>query len=237
MKKLLLIVTIIASIQLQAQKMAKHTVQRHDNLFRISLQYNSTADDIIKANPHINPQKLKTGTVLIVPKDTKIRDAAFVASLLDEKPLPTPAVRAKATKSKKSSFKTDISAKAAIKPDNIMAPHPATEAVSDADDRPSSSTAQSFTSEGIQRRYEELKKIERQDNNVTIVDMNKINVNQVTGPDYAGSARQLSDAINSDRVIIVNLQIVLKDGTVKTYSDPEDQKRVLSQIAADLPVK
>ena len=87
MKKLLSILLLSAFIKLSAAtgEIVTHKVQEGENLFRISLMYNSTIDDITAANPSTNLKAVKQGMTINVPKDTKVRDAAFVANILNNK--------------------------------------------------------------------------------------------------------------------------------------------------------
>ncbi len=61
-----------------------HKIQQHETLFRISLMYNSTVNDIEKANPGVDAKHIRDGSVIRVPKNTKMRDPEFVASFLNE---------------------------------------------------------------------------------------------------------------------------------------------------------
>ncbi len=44
-----------------------HTVEKGETLLSIALKYSSSVKDIVAANPHVNPDALKTGTTLAVP--------------------------------------------------------------------------------------------------------------------------------------------------------------------------
>ncbi|MCW3125171.1 MAG: hypothetical protein JWO03_829 [Bacteroidetes bacterium] len=90
MKKLILFVALFTSIGLFAAKNVEsvnHKVQPKETLFRISLMYNSTVNDILEANPGLTAKTLAAGAVVKVPKDTKMRDPEFVATFLGEKPV------------------------------------------------------------------------------------------------------------------------------------------------------
>jgi hypothetical protein len=91
MKKLMFIAFLFAITESYAsvgKEMAYHLVQPHENLFRISLIYNSTVEDIVGANPGLTADKVRSGAVIKVPKGTKMRDAAFVAALMHGKKPP-----------------------------------------------------------------------------------------------------------------------------------------------------
>lgn len=89
MKNIILLAVLFISFGLFAVKSetVNHRIQPKETLFRISLMYNSTVNDIIRANPGLNPKTITTGAMIKVPKDTKIRDAEFVASFLNDKPI------------------------------------------------------------------------------------------------------------------------------------------------------
>lgn len=45
-----------------------HIIKRGDTLYKLSLQYNVTVDNIVKANPGINPDNLNIGEVICIPQ-------------------------------------------------------------------------------------------------------------------------------------------------------------------------
>ena len=59
------------AITIENQQLVKHVVRRKETLFSIAKQYNTTQEEILKANPTIKGGLLK-GTVLIIPKATII---------------------------------------------------------------------------------------------------------------------------------------------------------------------
>jgi len=59
------------AITIENQQLVKHVVRRKETLFSIAKQYNTTQEEILKANPTIKGGLLK-GTVLIIPKATNI---------------------------------------------------------------------------------------------------------------------------------------------------------------------
>jgi LysM repeat protein len=89
MKNTILLAVLFISFGLFAVKSetVNHRIQPKETLFRISLMYNSTVNDIVKANPGLNPKSISAGTTIKVPKDTKVRDAEFVQSFLSDKPV------------------------------------------------------------------------------------------------------------------------------------------------------
>ena len=89
MKRITLLLSLLISIGFSAsaaKEIIRHRIEPKETLFRIALMYNSTVNDIVKANPGMNPKSISSGTVIKVPKDTKIRDAEFVESFLNGKP-------------------------------------------------------------------------------------------------------------------------------------------------------
>lgn len=87
MKQVLLFASLLSTMGLFAAKdagLVSHKVQQHETLFRISLMYNSTVNDIEKANPGVDAKHIRNGAVIKVPKNTKMRDPEFVASFLNE---------------------------------------------------------------------------------------------------------------------------------------------------------
>ena len=49
---------------------------------------------------------------------------------------------------------------------------------------------------------------------------------------YADILKQLNQLIDADQIASINLQIVMKDGTIRTISSPEEQKKLLSQLVS-----
>jgi len=295
------------------KEMVRHQIQPKENLFRISLQYNSTVADIVRANPGLKPDKVRSGTTIKVPKDTKIRDVAFVATfftpktqpaveskqavpvqatqaskpediLEDENPFITPPKKRKSIEQqeKESALENNVSQKSFVQTDIAPAPTSAVEksnttATTDAspainysamtlptpvsiyeqqadlqadrintapraevrpfDDviRTSPATALSpqYESEELQRRYMELMRMASQDKSVRVVDMTHIKIEGTTADShYADLIRQLNLMIDATQVQTINLEIVMKDGTVKIISSPDEQRKVLSQLVA-----
>ena len=93
MKNIPLIAALFISIGLfasSAKETVNHRVEPKETLFKISLMYNSTVNDILEANPGLSPKTVHAGAVIKVPKDTKMRDAAFVETFLSDKLIFTP---------------------------------------------------------------------------------------------------------------------------------------------------
>ena len=359
MKKFILLSALAATVQLFAasdQEIARYKVIKHDNIFRISLVYNSTIEDIMRANPGIDPQHLRPGSILDVPANTKIRDEAFVLSILnghmpepvaekpvtvvretvsrsvaamkepvreaprpvvkevekaqptaivapkterpapkmeeekpfavpmteDENPFVAPAAKkaepatiAPAAKTeapavtpaeKKAEVPTIVPVEKKIeivtapaKTETAAAPAPKKQVEvrnADEDENPFS-TAVSKKVEVAPAPAEDenpfvvpAKKeapaatkasnstsaVENANPNATVVDVTKIKVDP-TANTYKDSAKELNSAIDTKMVTVLNLQIVMKDGSVKTYTNRDDQKRVLSQLASGAPLE
>ena len=85
MKQVILFVALLGWVGTFAAKAetVSHKIQPRETLFRISLMYNSTVQDIEKANPGIDARHISYGKVIQVPKNTKMRDPEFVASFLN----------------------------------------------------------------------------------------------------------------------------------------------------------
>lgn len=294
------------------KEMVRHRIQPKENLFRISLQYNSTVADIVRANPGLNPDKVRSGTTIKIPKDTKIRDVAFVAAffktktlpsmdakqataipptqtvnpediLEDENPFITPPKKRKTIEQqeRESALENNVSQKTLVPaPDAISVPagQIAKPAAADAAstinysamalptpvsiyeqqadlqaDRintapraevkpfndpaatssPATARSSQFESEELQRRYAELMRMASQDKSVRVIDMTHIKVDS-TGSDsrYADLIKQLNLMIDATQVETINLEIVMKDGSVKIISSPDEQRKVLSQLVS-----
>lgn len=48
-----------------------HTFQKGETLFSLSRQYNTTVDEILKANPGIDPSAIKEGQLIFIPKSSQ----------------------------------------------------------------------------------------------------------------------------------------------------------------------
>ena len=216
MKKLILLTIAAGCISFYAaanKKTVEHVVKPVENLYRIAQVHNTTVEDILKANPGLDPLKLKVGTCLNVPDNTEAS-----AGIVSQKPI-----------EKNTAESADLSpftgSNAAILKDGAAK----TDAPQSADSHIS------FDSDELQARYIELLRLKKEDSSITIVDMNKIKVSPV--PLSTESAELLDDLKSSNKVLVVNLQIVLKDGTVKTFSNPDEQKKMLSEITSDLSIR
>ena len=216
MKRLFLLAMASGCISLYAasnKKIVEHVVQPVENLYRISLEHNTTVKDILQANPGLDPKRLKVGSCLIVPENTQTAAAVTPENpseknTADERNL-SPFMGDNASILKDGADKGEVSQ--------------------------SADSHVSFDSDELQARYNELLRLKKEDNSITIVDMNKIKVSPV--PLSTESAEVLGDLKNSNKILVVNLQIVLKDGTVKTFTNPEDQKKMLSEITSDLSIR
>lgn len=64
----ILLVLLTSATVVMAQTSVQHTVQRGENLFRLSLRYGTTVANIVAANPSVtNPNLIFVGQVLIIP--------------------------------------------------------------------------------------------------------------------------------------------------------------------------
>ncbi len=64
----LMIVLLVGALSLPAQAQARtHVVQPGDNLYRISLKYAVTVEDLMRANGLVDPRRLRVGQVLLIP--------------------------------------------------------------------------------------------------------------------------------------------------------------------------
>ena len=294
------------------KEMVRHQIQPKENLFRISLQYNSTVADIVRANPGLKPDKVRSGTTIKVPKDTKIRDVAFVATfftpkaspaaeskqappaqatqaanpediLEDENPFITPPKKRRSIEQqeKESALENNVSQKAFVSKPDAMAvpanqagkpdagadalpninysamtlPTPVSIYEQQADlqaDRintapraevkpfddavrtsPATALSTQYESEELQRRYMELMRMAANDKSVRVVDMTHIKIEGSNADShYADLIKQLNLMIDATQVQTINLEIVMKDGTVKIISSPDEQRKVLSQLVS-----
>ena len=310
MKKLILTAVVLSALHAYAsggRQMVSHQIQPRENLFRISLQYNSTVADIVLANPGLNPDHVRSGTTIKVPKDTKIRDVAFVATfykgktppvlqskdaplpqasqasnqeqiLEDENPFITPKKRKSVEQQERegamennvsqkvfnqTSAVPTASAQAVITSDIAVAQKPILTAMAmptplsiydlqadlegnmanptpiavvksiDESQKMTPATALSaqYESEELQRRYLELMSMATSDKNVKVVDMTHIKAG-ATDNHYAELIKQLNLMIDATQVETINLEIVMKDGSIKIISSPEEQRKVLTMLVA-----
>jgi LysM repeat protein len=65
-----LIVIIVFSVNSFGQQIKYHTVAKNENIRQISLKYQLTPYDIIKANPNLS-EPLKIGSKIVIPVDDK----------------------------------------------------------------------------------------------------------------------------------------------------------------------
>jgi hypothetical protein len=265
------------------REIVDHLVQPRENIFRISLIYNSTIEDIVKANPGLIADKVKSGTTIKVPKDTKMRDAAFVAALmhgkkppiqaegyaqtmtksqeeevLNENPFMAPKKPQKSVEQmeRESALENNVPQKAFKPAKEVKIAKNCETAVSvSGPANPSTTLVRAnplpisiFDSQMDQLITEQdpslsnnitaVAAIGSVDNSKCIEEPVKTNIN--TSMDkigtvdihYADILRQLNQLIDGDQIASINLQIVMKDGTIKTISSPEEQKKVLSQLVS-----
>jgi hypothetical protein len=305
MKKFLLLLTLSASIQIFAagdKDIVHYKVIKHDNIFRISLVYNSTQEDIMAANPGVDPHRLIPGSILEVPQNTKIRDAAFVMAMLNgHMPVATEAPVAVAKEAVKEPVKEAVKEVTKPQPAAVQTPKmeqpspkmeeekpfavpmtedenpfvaPATkkaeapaiapetedenpfstavtkkvqvstpaEAPATGDENPFVVPAKKEAPADTKTEASPASKVTNTtssiqapaDVNTTVVEKVKVDP---TANTYKDSAKELNTAINTKMVTVLNLQVVLKDGSVRTYTNPDDQKRVLTQLASGTPLE
>jgi LysM repeat protein len=257
----------------QAKETVSHKVQSSETLFRISLLYNSTVSDITSANPDIDLKKLKAGTIIKVPKDTKVRDAAFVESLLKggvnqnitvgtAKTDPQPPKKDK-PKSTEASTPATADANVDIADENpFMATVKKTKTetvASSFDNMPTDNKTEAnaapiektttpkkeinkasevqemnlnpaqYESDELQSRYMELKRLSSDDPSIKVIDLSKLKLDAKM---YQEKIKEINDDINLSQVMVINLQIVMKDGSVKTIKSPDEQKKILAQLVS-----
>ncbi|MFN8310749.1 MAG: LysM domain-containing protein [Chitinophagales bacterium] len=220
MKKLFTVILAWAAMSsITASPIAEHRVKRHENLFRISLIYNTTVADLLAANPGVDQADLKVGTRLVVPVNTKVRDAAFVNKLLANPVNAAPIAETDPFNNSQDHRK--------VKAAKFV--HDETEATEAA--MPASSSAMEYESGELRDRYEELKKMEGENQHMRVVDVSTVKLDP-NATNYAEPMRMLNQSIDMNKIMVVNLQIVMKDGTTKTVSSPEEQKKLLNQLMA-----
>ena len=257
----------------QAKDTVSHKVQSSETLFRISLLYNSTVSDITSANPNIDLKKLKAGTILKVPKDTKVRDAALVESLLkgginqttttgtaktepqpvkkdkpkstetsspatadantdiaDENPFITP-VKKRTTETAPSNFdnlptdnKTEVNAASIEKTTTPKKEISKASEVQEMNLNPAQ-----YESDELQSRYMELKRLSSDDPSIKVIDLSKLKLDAKM---YQEKIKEITDDVNLSQVMVINLQIIMKDGSVKTIKSPDEQKKILAQLVS-----
>jgi hypothetical protein len=288
MRKVMLVALMFAITRVYCLEIIHHEIKPHENLFRISLIYNSTVPDIVKANPGINPEKILSGTTIRIPAGTKVRDAGFVTALLNGKRTPAPmevrnlaqaqAVEDKLAENpftspkkprksieqmeKEAALENNVSKKA-FEPELKAVDQTAAIPVS-----PGPSVNPVRKTPKIQSVYDQWAELQANDDNpfigqganavgqdhpavsvaeraigeanttTTIENANngpaidltqaKIGVVENCNSDILNQLRTLIDA---NQIIAINLQIVLKDGSVRTISSHEEQKRILAQLA------
>jgi murein DD-endopeptidase MepM/ murein hydrolase activator NlpD len=298
MRKVMLIAFLFAMTRIQAsgsKEIITHEVKPHETVFKISLIYNSTVEDIVAANPKITNYKIRIGETVKVPKDTKIRDAAFVQALLsgkkpgaidpnnvadlahaqlaedallEENPFMSAPKQRKSIEQieKESALENNV-------PKKAFAPSAAemkasTEPVPKTDKQKEKAQSVSLFDQQIDelireedKRAEMIKTKQAEDPSPaaepTAKDCNtppatavsaepiKIVANEDTvqtsenNTEKIGVAenrnveilKQLGLPIDANQVIAINLQIVMKDGSVRTISSHEGQKKILAQFA------
>ncbi len=295
MRKVILVIFLFAITRTHAsggKEIMDHKVQPHENLFRISLMYNSTIPDIVQANPGMEADRIRSGTTIKVPKDTKIRDAAFVDALLHGKKPPvhnipnSAADVAKAevpnenpfaapAKPKKSIEQLELEAalennvpKKAFRPGNevkiskncetavavsgsqnktLVREHPLPVSLFDrqmeqlingdeslVEAKPSViKPAKCISAESpdcAQKTNPEPAKAD-----IICNDVQAMNASDRIGVVEGRNAeilKQLSTLIDTNQILAINLQIVMKDGTVRTISSHQEQKKILAQLAS-----
>ena len=284
------------------REIVDHLVQPRENVFRISLLYNSTMEDIVKANPGLIADKVKSGTTIKVPKNTKIRDAAFVAALmhgkkppvqpegyaqtmtksqvekvLNENPFMAPKkpqksveqmeresalennVPQKAFKPAKEvkiakNCETAVSVSGPANPSTTLvraSPLPVSifdsqmdQLITEQDPSLSNNIRPTATTIGSAgSAAQTAKDINCTQGNIpapskiaaSTTEMQDIKSTDKIGRvdiHYADILKQLNQLIEADQIASINLQIVMKDGTIRTISSPEEQKKLLSQLVS-----
>jgi hypothetical protein len=264
MRKAMLLMCLFAMSRLYAvggRETVSHRVQPHENLFRISLMYNSTVDDIVRANPGLVADKVRSYTTIQVPKDTKIRDAAFVAALLHGKKAPihnqeeaNEAAQAQAmqTLSGENPFTAPKPRKSVAEMDkeSALENNVSQKTLNPGSQAPPIATVQTQkariikaidnipASLSVYDQYAALTSLSAPDAPppVTALTVTQEASSKAGQPDCTENAEildQLHQLIASNQIISINLQIVMKDGSVKTISTAGEQKKILSQLIND----
>ena len=184
MRKIFLICIFFAISRLYASggpEIISHIVQPNETVFRLSLIYNSTVDDIIRANPGLKPTEMLCGISIKVPKNTEVRDSAAVAAFFKSAygvKLPalkegqhdeTPFTRATGQgKTIDQIIKDAAHAKAT--------PQSASTPALNSGNSTSGTGLQPYSSEDLQSRYLELRNLASYDKSVKVIDISSIKV-------------------------------------------------------------
>jgi LysM repeat protein/biopolymer transport protein ExbD len=254
MKKLLFTISTIFVLGITHSALAEtvpHHIAPADNLFRISLKYSTTVAEILTANPGLRANSVKAGQTIVVPTNTRKRDPELVASLLNK----TTGEEIEDTKEEllDALFSRGLEPKTVhntpsknVAKGNINLPVLTTATQVEKEEEVQfvsiddlagisnvkKNSATQFESAELQQRYQELKKIEAEQGNIKVVDMNTIKVDASV---YSQTLDKINSAITENKGLVVNLQVVLKDGSMMTISNPDEQKRFLNQIIASEP--
>jgi hypothetical protein len=299
MRRMLLICLLCAATALYASEqknIVSHLVRPHETAFRISLLYNSTVEDIVHENPGMKADKVRSGAVIRVPRDTKMRDAAFVDALLHGKRVPVhnaaeaeDVAEAQAAPmpevenenpfmapKKKGKTIEQMERESALEnnvPQKVFAPaHSTVQASNMATQKSNDVTSKNepLPLSLFDKQIELL--INGQDpstarpdrpaappvkptvaapamidddcshntNTVPATPDNTSKQNAATCEDKAGTSlnrnaeimKQIGILLDANQIISINLQIVMKDGTVKTITSPDEQRKALSQLVS-----
>ncbi|MFN8277611.1 MAG: LysM peptidoglycan-binding domain-containing protein [Chitinophagales bacterium] len=204
----------------QAVTVSEHIVKPKENLFRIALTYNTTVQELLAANPAIKEKDLKVGTQLKVPANTKFRDARMVARLLSNPPQEQEAPQ-------EDIFNNQADHKTGMT--EAPATAAASEETQEASEVAATSSATQYETQELRDRYNELKKLEMGNAHIRVVDVNTVKVDPMAN--YLDTFRMLNETLNGNQVMVVNLQIVMKDGNTINLTNPEEQRRFISQMA------
>jgi len=180
MRKIILIALFFAMTRIYAGgiEIVNHLVRPHETVFRISLMYNSTVNDIVEANPGLKPNEVRSGMTIKVPKDTKQRDSVFVAAFLKSP-----------YASKKVETKSQITAQRQADENPFMGASGEGKTIEQIIEKPiqvnapsqqPDSITQKYNSEELQARYIELRDQAAYDKNIKIIDVNSLKITTET---------------------------------------------------------
>jgi hypothetical protein len=221
-----------------------HRVKVHENLFRISLIYNSTVDDIVNINPGIKPDKVRIGMMVKVPIDTKIRDAAFVATFFKSGNAP---VLHQASE-KKAVPVSPVSPPADNKDEHAAEPQRARKSIEEQElqstlennvtIRQSVSKNDPMDLTAEEQPCDGPAPVPATSDYMSNIDLMKVAAGNLDVAQADLNCLETNAAINSEKpidasqILIINLQIVMKDGSTRTISSPDEQRKILAQIVA-----
>ena len=260
-----LLLSVVTCIYASAAgEIVKHVIQPNETVFHLSLVYNSTVADIVHVNPGMVAEKIRSGSTIKIPQNTKIRDAAFVEAIFRKKtiriykpqqlPDPTPAQVSQQQQKPKDAAIAQAPQDTQEDENPFVAPRkkksieemelesalgnnvPPKAFKPAADTKVNTETPISVSAPTPQPQATQSSAAASQaspDKNVQVIDMRNVKTD-TTDHHYAEILNQLGTLIDANQVIAINLQIVMKDGTIKNISSPQEQKKILSQLVGSM---